>query len=237
MSKLCARTSARPWNPRPTRRRCARSAKIFPSWGDAAGRLPAPLRQTFEKSSGFSSRLATRWSQGRRWKLRNYNFEALNIPEHHPAAGTIWIRFTWRTPAGGGGRPTAAARIPLPCKCARWKNAASCAHLSCRERSIAATIQTPTHGFMFHQIGGLAVDTDITFCDSRVRSNISCREFWAQSEDAFAAELFSVATSLQSKIDATCVFCGGPGGKVCKQSAGLGVVRRGDGRSGPSTVS
>jgi len=58
------------------------------------------------------------------------------------------------------------------------KKAAACAHHRPLEKSIAATIPTRTHGFMFHQIEGLAVDTDITFLRfSRARSNISCANF------------------------------------------------------------
>ena len=50
-----------------------------------------------------------------------------------------------------------------------------------------------THGYMFHQIEGLAVDTDITFCDFKGTVEYFVREFLGpQGENAPAPELFPV---------------------------------------------
>ena len=50
-----------------------------------------------------------------------------------------------------------------------------------------------THSYMFHQIEGLAVDTDITFCEFKGTVEYFVREFLGpRGEDAPAAQLFPV---------------------------------------------
>src|SRR6202043_2413679 len=89
-----------------------------------------------------------------------YNFEALNIPEHHPARDNM---DTFYIEGASGGhllrthtspvqihtmeKQKPPVRIIVPGKVYRRDN------------------PDATHGYMFHQIEGLAVDTDITFCD------------------------------------------------------------------------
>jgi phenylalanyl-tRNA synthetase alpha chain len=86
-----------------------------------------------------------------------------------------------------------------------------------------------THGFMFHQIEGLAVDTDITFCDFKGTVEYFVREFLGPKVKTRLRPSYFPFTEPSVEIDATCIFCGGPGCNVCKQSGwielfGAGMV-------------
>jgi phenylalanyl-tRNA synthetase alpha chain len=86
-----------------------------------------------------------------------------------------------------------------------------------------------THGFMFHQIEGLAVDTDITFCDFKGTVEYFVHEFLGPKVKTRLRPSYFPFTEPSVEVDATCVFCGGKGCNVCKQSGwielfGAGMV-------------
>ncbi len=86
-----------------------------------------------------------------------------------------------------------------------------------------------THGFMFHQIEGLAVDTGITFCDFKGTVEYFVREFLGPKVKTRLRPSYFPFTEPSVEVDATCVFCGGKGCNVCKQSGwielfGAGMV-------------
>ena len=137
-----------------------------------------PLRQTFEEIERIFLSLGYSVVAGPEMETPYYNFEALNIPEHHPARDNM-DTFYMATPPPGAGKPTPLllrthtspmqvrtmekqqppVRIIVPGKVYRRDN------------------PDATHGFMFHQIEGLAVDTDITFCDFTGTVEYFVREF------------------------------------------------------------
>jgi phenylalanyl-tRNA synthetase alpha chain len=86
-----------------------------------------------------------------------------------------------------------------------------------------------THGFMFQQIEGLAVDHDITFCDFKGTVEYFVREFLGPKVKTRLRPSYFPFTEPSVEVDATCVFCGGPGCSVCKHSGwielfGAGMV-------------
>ena len=86
-----------------------------------------------------------------------------------------------------------------------------------------------THGYMFHQIEGLAVDTDITFCDFKGTVDYFAREFLGPKTKTRLRPSYFPFTEPSAEVDATCHVCGGTGCRVCKQSGwielfGAGMV-------------
>ncbi len=86
-----------------------------------------------------------------------------------------------------------------------------------------------THGYMFHQIEGLAVDTDITFCDFKGTVDYFAREFLGPKTKTRLRPSYFPFTEPSAEVDATCHVCGGRGCRVCKQSGwielfGAGMV-------------
>jgi phenylalanyl-tRNA synthetase alpha chain len=185
-----------------------------------------PLRQTFEEIERIFLSLGYSVVSGPEMETPYYNFEALNIPEHHPARDNM-DTFYMAAPAGAASlllrthtspmqvrtmeKQQPPVRIIVPGKVYRRDN------------------PDATHGFMFHQIEGLAVDTDITFCDFKGTVEYFVREFLGPNVKTRLRPSYFPFTEPSVEVDATCVFCGGKGCNVCKQSGwielfGAGMV-------------
>src|ERR1700691_4904174 len=180
------------------------------------------IRQTFEELQRIFTAIGFSVVQGPEIETPYYNFEALNIPEHHPArdnmdtfyiegSGHLLRTHTSPMQIRTMEKQQPPVRIIVPGKVYRRDN------------------PDATHGFMFHQIEGLAGDTDITFCDFKGTVEYFVREFLGPQIKTRLRTSYFPFTEPSVEVDATCVFCGGKGCNVCKQSGwielfGAGMV-------------
>jgi phenylalanyl-tRNA synthetase alpha chain len=182
------------------------------------------IRQTFEELQRIFLSIGFSIVEGPEIETPYYNFEALNIPEYHPARDnmdTFYIEDT-RSPyllrthtspmqIRTMEKQQPPVRIIVPGKVYRRDNPDS------------------THGYMFHQIEGLAVDTDITFCDFKGTVEYFVREFFGPKVKTRLRPSFFPFTEPSAEVDASCHVCGGSGCRVCKHSGwielfGAGMV-------------
>jgi phenylalanyl-tRNA synthetase alpha chain len=182
------------------------------------------IRQTFEELQRIFLSIGFSVVEGPEIETPYYNFEALNIPDHHPARDNM---DTFYIEGARGGhllrthtspvqihtmeKQKPPVRIIVPGKVYRRDN------------------PDATHGYMFHQIEGLAVDTDITFCDFKGTVEYFVREFFGPKIKTRLRPSYFPFTEPSAEVDATCLFCGGSGCRVCKQSGwielfGAGMV-------------
>ncbi len=182
------------------------------------------IRQTYEELERIFLSIGFRVVEGPEIETPYYNFEALNIPEHHPARDNM---DTFYIEGARGGhllrthtspmqirtmeKEKPPVRIIVPGKVYRRDNPDS------------------THGYMFHQIEGLAVDTDITFCDFKGTVEYFVREFLGPKAKTRLRPSYFPFTEPSAEVDATCHVCGGSGCRVCKFSGwielfGAGMV-------------
>jgi phenylalanyl-tRNA synthetase alpha chain len=182
------------------------------------------IRQTFDELIGIFLSIGFSVVEGPEIETPYYNFEALNIPEHHPArdnmdtfyiAGTRGERLlrTHTSPMQirTMEKEPPPVRIVVPGKVYRRDN------------------PDATHGYMFHQIEGLAVDADITFCDFKGTVEYFVREFLGPKAKTRLRPSYFPFTEPSAEVDATCHVCGGSGCRVCKFSGwielfGAGMV-------------
>jgi phenylalanyl-tRNA synthetase alpha chain len=182
------------------------------------------IRQTYEDLQRIFLSIGFSVVEGPEIETPYYNFEALNIPEHHPARDNMDTFYI----AGAGGahllrthtspmqirtmeKQPPPVRIVVPGKVYRRDN------------------PDATHGYMFHQIEGLAVDTDITFCDFKGTVEYFVREFFGPGAKTRLRPSYFPFTEPSAEVDATCHVCGGSGCRVCKFSGwielfGAGMV-------------
>jgi phenylalanyl-tRNA synthetase alpha chain len=182
------------------------------------------IRQTFDELIGIFLSIGFSVVEGPEIETPYYNFEALNIPEHHPARDNMDTFYI----AGARGerllrthtspmqirtmeKEPPPVRIVVPGKVYRRDN------------------PDATHGYMFHQIEGLAVDTDITFCDFKGTVEYFVREFLGPKAKTRLRPSYFPFTEPSAEVDATCHVCGGSGCRVCKFSGwielfGAGMV-------------
>ncbi len=182
------------------------------------------IQQTFEELQQIFLSIGFSVVEGPEIETPYYNFEALNIPEHHPARDnmdTFYIEATkgvhlLRTHTSPMQIRTMEkqqppVRIIVPGKVYRRDN------------------PDATHGYMFHQIEGLAVDTDITFCDFKGTVEYFVREFLGPKAKTRLRPSYFPFTEPSAEVDATCHVCGGSGCRICKFSGwielfGAGMV-------------
>jgi phenylalanyl-tRNA synthetase alpha chain len=182
------------------------------------------IRQTFEELQQIFTAIGFSVVEGPEIETPYYNFEALNIPEHHPArdnmdtfyiegARTSHLLRTHTSPMQirTMEKEKPPVRIVVPGKVYRRDN------------------PDATHGYMFHQIEGLAVDTDITFCDFKGTVEYFAREFLGPKTKTRLRPSYFPFTEPSAEVDATCHVCGGKGCRVCKFSGwielfGAGMV-------------
>jgi phenylalanyl-tRNA synthetase alpha chain len=194
-----------------------------------------PLGRTFEEIERIFLSLGYTVVAGPEMETPYYNFEALNIPEHHPARDNM-DTFYMATPPGKGpftgnvqGKPLLLRTHTSPMQIRTMEKQQPPVRIIVPGKVYRRDNPDATHGFMFHQIEGLAVDTDITFCDFKGTVEYFVREFLGPKVKTRLRPSYFPFTEPSVEIDATCVFCGGPGCSVCKQSGwielfGAGMV-------------
>ncbi len=179
--------------------------------------LTLVLRQikTIFQNMGFSI------AEGPEVETEYYNFEALNIPQGHPARemqDTLYVEddFVLRTHTSPVQvrvmeQQKPPVRIISPGRCFR------------RDTPDA------THSPVFHQVEGLVVDEGITFADLKgVILNFARQMFGPDMEIRFRPSFFPFVEP-GAEYDFTCFVCRGKGCRICKGSgwieiSGAGMV-------------
>ena len=193
-----------------------------------------PLRQTFEEIERIFLSLGYSVVAGPEMETPYYNFEALNIPENHPARDnmdTFYMAAPFAENAQGkqGVAPLLLRTHTSPMQVRTMEKQQPPVRIIVPGKVYRRDNPDATHGFMFHQIEGLAVDKDITFCDFKGTVEYFVREFLGPNIKTRLRPSYFPFTEPSVEVDATCVFCAGKGCNVCKQSGwielfGAGMV-------------
>lgn len=144
-----------------------------------------------------------------------YNFEALNIPAHHPARAmhdTFYLEdgHLLRTHTSPVQIHVMEATEP-PIRIITPGKAYRCDY-------------DPTHSPMFHQCEGLLIDDRTTFADLKgIITHFLQTLFEAQMPIRFRASYFPF-TEPSAEVDMQCVQCEGQGCRLCKQTGWLEIL-------------
>ncbi|MFZ0773413.1 MAG: phenylalanine--tRNA ligase subunit alpha [Candidatus Sulfotelmatobacter sp.] len=159
-----------------------------------------------------------------------YNFEALNFPPNHPARDTQDTLFI----AGQQGKPQ-RERLLL-------RTHTSPVQIRTMEKMrppirivIPGAVHRndppdASHSPMFHQIEGLAVDTNITFGDLKGTLDHAMKEFFGSSVKTSFRPSFFPFTEPSAEMFVSCFICGGSGKRgsdpcrPCKQTGWIEIL-------------
>jgi phenylalanyl-tRNA synthetase alpha chain len=182
------------------------------------------IRQTFEELQRIFLSIGFSVVEGPEIETPYYNFEALNIPEHHPARDNMDTFYV-----EGARAPHLLRTHTSPMQIRAMEKQPAPIRIVVPGRVYRRDNPDATHGYMFHQIEGLAVDTDITFCDFKGTVDYFAREFLGPKTKTRLRPSYFPFTEPSAEVDATCHVCGGAGCRVCKQSGwielfGAGMV-------------
>ncbi len=144
-----------------------------------------------------------------------HNFEALNIPAHHPARAmhdTFYIdeHTLLRT-------HTSPVQI-------RVMEEGSPPHRIIAPGRVYRCDSDLTHTPMFHQVEGFLVDEGVSFAHLRGVLDEFLRNFFEQDVEVRFRPSYFPFTEPSAEVDIACVMCQGNGCRVCGQSGWLEVM-------------
>jgi phenylalanyl-tRNA synthetase alpha chain len=153
-----------------------------------------------------------------------YNFEALNIPAHHPARdmfATLWINGDAEEKA----RLLRTHTSPMQIRLMEKERPPIRAIVPGRVYRYEAT--DATHESMFYQVEGLAVDRDITLADLKGTLFDFCRSVFGEERQVrFRCDYFPfVEPGVEVAI--SCLPCGGAGCRLCGYSGWIEILGAG----------
>ena len=145
-----------------------------------------------------------------------HNFEALNIPAHHPARA---MHDTFYFPDG---RLLRTHTSPVQIRVMETQSPPLRVIAPGRVYRCDSDL---THTPMFHQVEGFLVDAEASFADLKGVLYEFLRNFFEQEDLQlrFRPSYFPF-TEPSAEVDVQCVKCGGSGCRVCKQSGWLEVL-------------
>jgi phenylalanyl-tRNA synthetase alpha chain len=148
-----------------------------------------------------------------------YNFEALNIPDHHPARDaqdTFYISdsLLLRTHTS-------------PVQVRTMEKHEPPLRIICPGRVYRRDNPDATHSPLFQQIEGLAVDVGITFQDLKGTLGFFLRTFFGAAVQVRFRPSYFAFTEPSAEVDVSCIFCSGTGCRVCKMSGWIEALGAG----------
>ena len=144
-----------------------------------------------------------------------YNFEALNLPQDHPARDmqdTFYIteKFLLRTQTS----PVQAREPDTPIR-------------MIAPGTVYRNDYDATHSPMFHQVEGLVLGENISLADLKGTLETFCKEMFGGSVEIRLRPSYFPFTEPSAEVDISCVICGGKGCRVCKNSGWLEILGSG----------
>ncbi|WP_111656385.1 phenylalanine--tRNA ligase subunit alpha [Isoalcanivorax indicus] len=187
----------------------------LPGRGELPGGLH-PVTRTRRRIEDFFAGLGYTVSEGPEVEDDFHNFEALNIPGHHPARA---MHDTFYFPDGHLLR-THTSPVQI-----RVMEQGQPPFRIIAPGRVYRCDSDLTHTPMFHQVEGLLVDEGITFADLRGTVAAFLRAFFEVDDLAvrFRPSYFPF-TEPSAEVDIGCTHCGGKGCRVCKQTGWLEVM-------------
>jgi len=187
----------------------------LPGRGQQSGGLH-PVTLTMQRIKELFNGLGFDVAEGPEIEDDFHNFEALNIPSHHPAramhdtfyfdANTLLRTHTSPVQVRAMETTEPPLRLIAPGRVYRCDS-------------------DLTHTPMFHQVEGLMVDTDVSFADLMGTLDRFLRLFFENEklETRFRPSYFPF-TEPSSEVDIQCVMCEGEGCRVCSHTGWLEVL-------------
>jgi phenylalanyl-tRNA synthetase alpha chain len=187
----------------------------LPGRGQSTGGLH-PVTRTMQRIEELFSQLGFAVEQGPEIEDDYHNFEALNIPAHHPAramhdtfyfdAQTLLRTHTSPVQVRHMETDKPPLRIIAPGRVYRCDS-------------------DLTHTPMFHQVEGLLVDREVSFSDLMGTLADFLKHFFEDDDlqTRFRPSYFPF-TEPSSEVDIQCVMCGGEGCRVCGHTGWLEIL-------------
>lgn len=190
----------------------------LPSRGQALGGLH-PVTRVLQRIEAFFTQKGFTVAEGPEIEGDYHNFEALNIPSHHPARAmhdTFYLQ-----------NPSALASLlrthTSPVQIRTMEKVEPPISIICPGRVYRCDSDI-THTPMFHQVEGLLVDREVSFVQLKAILTEFLHFFFEKELDVRFRPSYFPFTEPSAEVDVQCVHCEGQGCRICKQTGWLEVL-------------
>jgi phenylalanyl-tRNA synthetase alpha chain len=186
----------------------------LPGRGQSTGGLH-PVTRTMERMEEFFGAIGFEVAEGPEIEDDYHNFEALNIPAHHPARAmhdTFYVD-----------EHTVLRTHTSPVQVRVMESQAPPIRIICPGRVYRCDSDL-THTPMFHQLEGLLVDDHSSFADLKGVIEDFLRAFFERELAVRFRPSYFPFTEPSAEVDIQCVNCGGEGCRVCSNTGWLEVM-------------
>jgi phenylalanyl-tRNA synthetase alpha chain len=184
------------------------------------------IRQVFQEIEDIFISIGFSVVEGPEIETPYYNFEALNIPEFHPVRDDM-DTFYLELPKGAP-EPLLLRTHTSPMQIRTMEKRQPPVRVIVPGKVYRRDNPDATHSFIFHQVEGLAVDTDITFCDFTGTIEYFVKQFFGPGVKTRFRPSYFPFTEPSVEFDVSCIFCGGSGsaagGGNCSKCKGAGWI-------------
>lgn len=186
----------------------------LPGRGAETGGLH-PITRTMRRIESIFAAVGYKVEQGPEIEDDFHNFEALNIPSHHPARA---MHDTFYIDAAHVLRTHTS-----PVQVRTMKNQKPPIQVVCPGRVYRCDSDL-THTPMFHQVEGLVVDKNISFADLKGTVDQFLKSFFEADVPVRFRPSYFPFTEPSAEVDIQCTSCAGEGCRICKQTGWLEVM-------------
>ncbi len=186
----------------------------LPGRGQQNGGLH-PITRTLQRIERIFARAGYQVKEGPEMEDDYHNFEALNIPAHHPARA-MHDTFYFDS-------HTVLRTHTSPVQIRVLENSSPPLRIIAPGRVYRCDSDL-THSPMFHQVEGLMVDEDVSFADLKGVLDDFLKSFFEKDLEVRFRPSYFPFTEPSAEVDIGCVMCGGAGCRVCGNSGWLEVL-------------
>jgi len=193
------------------------------------GRLH-PVTKTLQRIEEIFTAVGYTVEQGPEVEDDYHNFEALNIPAHHPARAmhdTFYVDKKSLPLADKDDADQYAEYVlrthTSPVQVRTMENKEPPIRVICPGRVYRCDSDL-THTPMFHQVEGLLVDTQISFADLKGTVDQFLKRFFEADIPVRFRPSYFPFTEPSAEVDIQCTNCGGDGCRVCSHTGWLEVM-------------
>src|ERR1700681_2380021 len=184
------------------------------------------IRQVFQEIEDIFFSIGFSVVEGPEIESPYYNFEALNIPEFHPVRDDM-DTFYLDLPKGAT-QPLLLRTHTSPMQIRTMEKRQPPIRVIVPGKVYRRDNPDATHSFVFHQVEGLAVDRDVTFCDFTGTIEYFVKQFFGPGVKTRFRPSYFPFTEPSVEFDVSCIFCGGSGtaagGGTCSKCKGAGWI-------------
>lgn len=181
-----------------------------------------PVSRTLGRIEDFFTKVGYAVAEGPEIEDDYHNFEALNIPAHHPARAMHDTFYIANSSGNNSGSAQVLRTHTSPVQVRVMESQKPPIRIICPGRVYRCDSDL-THTPMFHQVEGLVVDENISFADLKGTMDQFLKAFFETDLPVRFRPSYFPFTEPSAEMDIQCSNCRGQGCRICKQTGWIEV--------------